>query len=310
MALRAQNPYTMSPHDDFNGSLASEILGSLDSLLRVFELETTGHDRFQAHSENARFNQVFGGQVMAQALIAASATMEAKVPNSLHAYFVEAADTSNPLELEVDRIRDGRSISTRRVTVLQKGRVVLTLIASFQTPPPPTAEDDLSTVATPDPNEPRLQDWARRAPVDLVRLSQPWIDVPPPIEVRMDQAPSFLGGEKSHAPRTHFMRLPRHVGSDRSMHAAFLVYASDYLLLDMVYRAAPEQYHPEFVGVSLDHSVWLYRPVQLDRWHSYTQELVGFGDNRGLIRGTICDQEGRLVAQVMQEALVRPSHPR
>jgi acyl-CoA thioesterase-2 len=105
------------------------------------------------------------------------------------------------------------------------------------------------------------------------------------------------------------MRLPREVGSDSSLHAALLVYSSDYLLLDMVYRASPERYRPEFVGVSLDHSVWLHRPVSLDRWHRYTQELVGVTENRGLIRGTIYDQDGAIVAHVMQEALVRASHP-
>jgi acyl-CoA thioesterase II len=299
----------MSPHDDFDESLARDILSSLDSLLGAFELEPIGLDRFRAHSENTRFDRIFGGQVMAQALLAASATVESKTPHSLHAYFVESADTSNPLELVVERVRDGRSISTRRVTVLQRERVVLTLIASFQIPRPSSAGDGRSVAATGDPEEPRLQDWALRAPADLVRLAQPWIDVPPPLEVRMDQPPSFFGGEGSRAPRTHFMRLPRDVGSDRSLQAAFLVYASDYLLLDMVYRASPEQYRPEFVGVSLDHSVWLYRPVQFDTWHGYTQEFVAFADDRGLIRGTIRDQEGRLVAQVMQEALVRPTHP-
>jgi acyl-CoA thioesterase-2 len=293
--------------DDFHESVTRNILGSLDSLLAALDLEPMGRDRFRAHSENTRFDRIFGGQVMAQALVAASTTVEGKALHSLHAYFVEAADTSNALDLTVDRVRDGRSISTRRVTVLQGGRVVLTLIASFQLIPPLSTGEDLSSVTTSEPQDPRLQDWARRAPADLRKLTQPWIDIPPPVEMRIDQPPSFFGGERSEAPRTHFMRLPRDVGSDRSLHAAFLVYASDYLLLDMVYRAAPERYRPDFVGVSLDHSVWLYRPVRFDRWHRYTQELVGFVDGRGLIRGTICDQDGRLVAHVMQEALVRPS---
>jgi acyl-CoA thioesterase-2 len=299
----------VSSDTDFHKLVNRGIHDALDSLLEALELEPTGHDQFRSLNENTRFERLFGGQLMAQALVAACATVQDKEPHSLHAYFVEAADISIPLELKVDRVRDGRSISTRRVTVLQGKRVVLTLIASFQMPPTTPSKGEDLTPDSSDPDEPLLQDWAQQAPADLHRLSQPWIDVPPPIEMRMDQPPSFFGGEASRTPRTHFMRLPREVGSDSSLHAALLVYSSDYLLLDMVYRASPERYRPEFVGVSLDHSVWLHRPVSLDRWHRYTQELVGVTENRGLIRGTIYDQDGAIVAHVMQEALVRASHP-
>jgi acyl-CoA thioesterase-2 len=150
----------------------------------------------------------------------------------------------------------------------------------------------------------------RALPPDLWQHSRSWVDQPPPLELRIGEPPTFLGGHAAAGPRAHWMRLPRDVGDDPGLHAALLVYASDYLLLDMAFRSHPEQYTPGTVtGFSIDHAVWVHRPVRFDRWHLHTQETLAITGHRGLVRGAIHDADGRLVASVVQEVLVRPTTP-
>ncbi|HZP29121.1 MAG TPA: acyl-CoA thioesterase domain-containing protein, partial [Acidimicrobiia bacterium] len=221
------------------GSLEAAIGRALDELLRALELEPAGGDRFRVLGEPGRFDRVFGGQAVAQALLAASATVTDKEPHSLHAYFVEAGTPEQGLDLAVERVRDGRSVATRRVTVAQGGRPLLIAMVSFHTnPPDPEVAAPAPTVAPPD-ELPRLQDWVDGLPPDLRAASRNWVEQPPPLELRIGEAPNFLGGEPADGPRSHWMRLPRAVGDDPLLHTALLVYASDYLLLDMAYRSHP-----------------------------------------------------------------------
>ena len=284
------------------------ILEALDGLLRALELEPLGGDRFRVLGEPGRFDRVFGGQTVAQALVAASATVTGKEPHSLHAYFVEAGTPGESLVLAVDRVRDGRSMSTRRVSVLQDERPLLTMIASFHanSPTPELAEPPPST---PPPEQlPRLQDWVAELPPDLLARSRSWIDRPPPLELRIGEPPTFLGGAPADGTRSHWMRLPRDVGDDALLNAALLAYASDYLLLDMAFRSQPALVAPgAFNGSSIDHALWLHRPVTFARWHIHSQETIAIAGHRGLVRGAIHDDEGHLVASVMQEVLVRPA---
>jgi acyl-CoA thioesterase-2 len=296
-----------TPANAWEGSLERGALAALDSLLLALTLEPMGGDRFRASGEADRFDRVFGGQVVAQALIAANATVTLMKPDSLHAYFVEAGVPGQPVDVTVDRVRDGRSVSTRRVTVMQGKRQLLLAIASFQADSP---EPGLVGTADSDPGPsglPLLQEWVsdRSAEQRLYGLS--WIEQPPPLEIRMDEAPNFMGGPNAQGPRTHWMRLPRDVGDDPVLHTALLAYASDYLLLDMILRAHPDRAAlGSFTYFSLDHSLWFHRPVRLHRWHCYTQETQAISGQRGLVRGAMYDAEGRLVASAMQEGLVRP----
>jgi acyl-CoA thioesterase-2 len=133
-----------------------------------------------------------------------------------------------------------------------------------------------------------------------------WIDRPPPLEIRIGEPTRFFGGPRAPGPRTHWMRLPRDVGDDPRLHSVLLAYASDYLLLDMALRS-----HPVDVTVasatsfSVDHAIWLHRPIRFDEWHRYTQELIAVSGDRGLVRGAIHTRDGHLVATVTQEVLVR-----
>lgn len=287
-------------------TLERAVLDSLDGLLAALELTPLGDNRFRAHSERDRFGRVFGGQMIAQAMSAASATVPDKPPHSLHAYFVQAGVPEQPLDLHVDRVRDGRSMSARRVTVAQAGEPLLIAMVSFHDNP---TQPEFAEPAPPaqGPDElPRLQDWAEQAPPQLLPRARTWIDRPPPVEMRIGEPTYFLGGSAATGPRTHWMRLPRDIGANPTLHSILLAYSSDFLLLDMAFRSHPERVNVvSFAGFSLDHALWLHRPVRFDRWHRYTQQLVAVSGDRALVRGMIHDVDGHLVANTTQEVLVR-----
>ena len=287
-------------------SLDRSILAALDALLDALALEPLGDDRFRGGNEPTRFARTFGGQLLGQTLMAASATVEGKHPHSLHAYFVAGGEPDEAIDLEVERVRDGRTVATRRITLRQGTRTLLETIASFHAN---VAEPEIGSVPpdVPPPDTlPRLQDWIDGLPPELRQWNQNWIDVPPPLDLRIGEAPTFFGGDRAETDRPHWMRLPRPVGDDPALHAALLAYASDYLLLDMIFRSHRDEI-VRTTATSLDHSLWFHRPVRFDRWHLYTQRTVGIVGHRGLAQGTIHDEDGRLVATVMQECLARPA---
>jgi len=307
-----------TPTNGWAGPLERAALAALDGLLLALTLEPMGSDRFRAHGETDRFDRVFGGQVVAQALLAAGATVPFMDPDSLHAHFVEAGASGQPVEITVDRIRDGRSVSIRRVAVMQGRRQLLIANASFRAGARQSGLVDPGTVdpgpADPGPADPGpdglplLQEWVSDRTPEQRLYGLSWIEQPPPLEIRMGEAPNFMGGPSTGGPRTHWMRLPREVAQDPLLQTALLAYASDYLLLDMVLRAHPDRAAlGSFTCFSLDHSLWFHRPVGLDRWHRYVQEAQAVSEQRGLVRGAIFDVEGRLVASAMQEGLVRPA---
>ena len=283
------------------------ILGALDNLEHALQLEPRGEDRFRAHNEPSRFGRTFGGQLLAQAMHAATATVSDHAPHSLHAYFVASGASDLPLDIVVDRVRDGRSMATRHVQVVQDGRRILTAIASFHTNPPEPELVHAPLKVQPPDNMPLLQHWVQHAPAEMGDRAQTWIDVPPPLEMRIAEPPTFMGGAQQAGPRSHWMRLPRDIGDRPAVHSAMLAYASDYLLLDMASRSHPEKVdYASSAAVSLDHSIWLHRPVRFDQWHLHTQETVSVTGHRAFIRGLIHDAGGHLVASTAQEVLVRP----
>jgi acyl-CoA thioesterase-2 len=128
--------------------------------------------------------------------------------------------------------------------------------------------------------------------------------------MRLSESPSFLSGATASSARSHWMRLPRPVGDDHALNAALLAYASDFFLMDMIFRMHPETLGPDRAhGLSLDHAIWFHRPVRFDTWHLYTQEAVALVGDRGLARGAIHDGDGRGVATVVQEVLLRTGPP-
>jgi acyl-CoA thioesterase-2 len=289
-------------------SLDQRINTSLDGLLHALELSADGGDRFLAPAEPDRFTRVFGGQTLAQALLAAGATVDGRPPHSMHAYFVQAGVAGAPVEVAVERVRDGRSMATRRSTVSQGDRTLLVALASFHENPDEPVLDDLPLDAPAPLDLPLLQDWLDDLPPALAGHGRAWVDHPPPLDLRIGEAPTFLGGNQADGARAHWMRLPRGVGDDPLLHTALLAYATDYLLLDMAFRSYPgEMPAGGFAAVSVDHALWFHRPVRFDRWHLHTQETITLAGHRGLVRGSVHDEDGRLVATVVQEVLVRPN---
>ncbi len=290
--------------------LEARHLEALDGLLRVLDLQPDGDDRFRAEGEPGPFPQTFGGQLVAQALVAASRTVEGMTPSSLHAYFAAAGVAVEPVELGVRRVRDGRAMATREVNIEQGGRTLVTAIASFHDNP--EGHELVGEVpGGPGPDElPTLQDWVPKAPPSVGDPSRNWVDRPPPIEIRIGEPPVFLGGDQKAGPRSHWLRLPRPVDPDPVLQAALLAHASDYLLLDMAFRSHLVPFTSgRLGGTSLDHSIWFHRPVKVDQWHHYTQETVALAGERGLVRGSIHDEHGHLVASTAQEVLVRITEP-
>ena len=298
--------------DDLTGplrgtSLEKKVLRALDTLEQALHLEPLGANSFQASNEADRFGRIFGGQLLAQALYAASTTVDQHTPHSLHAYFLQTGDSSRPVEIEVERVRDGRSMATRQVGVAQGDRTLLTALASFHSNP---TEPELSPepLDVPPPEEmPLLQHWVQHVPQAMNRNAQTWIGAPPALEMRIAEPTTFFGGRQTSGPRSHWMRLPRNVADSPELHTALLAYASDYLMLDMGLRNHPDPAdYTSIAAVSLDHAIWLHRPIDFHEWHLYTQETAAISGHRAMVRGVIRDAAGYTVASTAQEVLVRP----
>ena len=288
--------------------LRNAIGASLDELLAALDLRPCGDDRFAVESAPASGgtpDRVFGGQLLAQAVMGASATVTDKDIHSLHATFLRAGTPGAPLRIHVARLRDGRSIATREVTVLEEGTPTLVAVASFARF---LAEPDVTVPApeVPPPDEtPLLQEL-----VGETASGRRWTEHPPAVELRLPEPPSFLSGVLAATPRAHWMRLPRSVGAEHARNAALLAYASDFFLMDMLFRWHPGERGPGRAnGFSLDHAIWFHRPVRFDAWHLHAQEAVALVGDRGLARGAIHDVHGRCVASVAQEVLLRMGSP-
>lgn len=294
----------------FRGSgspLEIATLGALDELQQALTLESAGTDRFRAGNETARFGRIFGGQLVAQAMAAATATLTGLTPHSIHASFLRPGVASAPLDISVERTRDGRSMSVRQVVIAQDGKTLVTATVSFEANHDSAAQRTPAPASTDPESVPLLQHWAQRVPRELTDRGSTWIDTPPPVEMRIGEPPIFLGGGQAPGPRTHWMRLPRAIDGGPDAHAVLLAYASDYLLVDVALRSHPQRVgYATHRGLTLDHTMWLHGPVRFDRWHSYTQQTIAVGGHRALVQGTIVDAHGRQVASTAQEVLVRP----
>jgi acyl-CoA thioesterase-2 len=287
---------------------------AVQDLIGVLELQQQGPDRFFGRNERNRYGRLFGGQVVAQALRAAAHTVDAsRPPHSLHAYFLRSGDVDVPVEYAVDRVRDGRSFATRHVRALQRGEVILNLVASFHVEEPGFEHQRVAMPEAPPPESlPTLQERIRALGPDAPSLMQRpagrtrggALDLPPPLETRPVHPPSFLGGGGDHANQI-WLRVPRRLPDDPLLHACVLAYASDFALLDVITHGQGPGRHSMLA--SLDHALWLHGPVRLDQWLLYAQESPIARGARGLARGMVFTAAGRLIASVAQEGLARPA---
>ncbi|MGH9088518.1 MAG: acyl-CoA thioesterase [Acidimicrobiales bacterium] len=278
---------------------------SLDFLVHLLDLEPIEVNIFRGVQPAEERQRVFGGQVAAQALMAAGRTVVHGHVHSLHSYFLRPGDPQVPILYEVDRIRDGRSFTTRRVVAIQHGRAIFNLAASFHDDEDgPEHQFAMGEVADPE-TVPPLQE--RLAP--LRDQLGDWFTRPHPIDQRHLGPLPWETAEATEPFQRLWIRADGQLEDDPLLHACVAAYASDLSLFDTILRAHPVRWDdPNFMGASLDHCMWFHRPFRADEWLLYdTDSPVAVGA-RGLARGFLFDRSGRLVVSMVQEGLVRVLH--
>jgi acyl-CoA thioesterase-2 len=281
----------------------------LADLLRLLELEEIDTDVYRGENERGRPGRLFGGQVAAQALVAAGRTVETGRAHSLHGYFLRPGDPSHPVLYTVDRIRDGRSFTTRTVVAKQRGHAIFNLACSFHADET-GYEHQLPMPEAPDPET--VWTWQEMVQTQVKNLPKEiasWVmGGPRAIDIRHVQVPSFLGGKDHEGPSLVWFKTARAIGDAPLEHQAVLTYASDMSLLDNMVRPYGRigRLGP-LMTASLDHAVWFHRPFRVDDWLLYAQESPAAAGARGFARGTIYTRTGQLVASVAQEGLMRPA---
>jgi acyl-CoA thioesterase-2 len=280
----------------------------IEMLVGVLDLERLEDNLFRGRSPDTTVQRVFGGQVAGQALVAAGRTVPVERPvHSLHAYFLRPGDPSVPIVYEVERTREGRTFSTRRVVAIQHGRTIFSLVASFAVPPVDGVDHQTPMpVGVPDPET---------LPTFLERLGKdhgPFRRLPRPIDLRYVEDPPLVAARAGNAAATRaprsrvWFRADGELPDDPLLHVCALTYASDMTLLDaalLPHRLAFGD--PGLLIASLDHAIWFHRPFRADRWLLYDQESPSAFGERGLAVGRIFTREGALVASVVQEGLIR-----
>lgn len=286
----------------------------LTSLLGLLDLERVEQDIYRGDSREAVVPRVFGGQVAAQALVAACRTVpEGRLPHSLHAYFLRPGDPGAPIVYTVDRIRDGRSFTTRRVVAVQHGQPIFHLSSSFQChedgldhQEPMPAAPDPETLATPEEMLPRYEELFRGSDVP-----QRLMKARAAVDLRYVREPPFASRGEPREPRSQvwFRTNGKLDGphDDPMLHICLATYVSDMTLLDSVLLAHGRGGWAvgDVVGASLDHAMWFHRPFRADEWLLYDQTSPTSQNGRGLGRGQIFTRDGRLAVSVIQEGVLR-----
>jgi acyl-CoA thioesterase II len=276
---------------------------AVDDLVELLDLEPIEVNIFRGVSPDEDRQRIFGGQVAGQALVAAARTVEPdRRVHSLHAYFLRAGDPKLPVLYEVDRIRDGRSFTTRRVVAIQHGKAIFNMSASFQIEETGFEHAFEMPDVTPPEDLPTVRERAE-AYEGQVRA---WIDRPRPIDIRHVD---WLPPDRQHTlpPRQRvWLRADGRLPDDPLIHTIVLTYASDMTLLDTSTRPhGGRWFDPTIFMASLDHAMWFHRPVRADDWLLYAQDSPSAMGGRGLSRGLVFTRDGALVATVMQEGLIR-----
>jgi acyl-CoA thioesterase-2 len=278
----------------------------VDNLVDLLDLERIETNIFRGRSPEESLQRVFGGQVAGQALIAAGRTVAADRPvHSLHAYFLRPGIPGVPIVYQVDRIRDGRSFTTRRVLGVQQGRTIFALTADFHLPEPSPFEHQAPAPPVPGPEE--LPSALEEVGSVLGELP-PFISRRQPFDLRYVERLRWTHEELAGVePRVAvWLRTNGQLGDDPLIHACAVTYASDMTLLDAVrVPVEPLWGKRHFDMASLDHAMWVHRPFRADDWLLYQQESPVAVGGRGLARGQLFDRSGQLVVSVMQEGLFR-----
>ena len=277
----------------------------LEDLIRLLSLEQLEDNLFRGPSNDILRRRVFGGQVLGQALTAATRTVEGRVVHSLHAYFLRAGDPEIPIIYDVDRSRDGRSFTTRRVVAIQHGRPILNMAASFQ-----VIEEGLShQAAMPDVPPP---DALERMHLDLEQCEKlpnkvrRLLEHQRPFEFRPVEPVELLDPKPREPNQAIWFRTIDRLPDDDHLHRCVLAYVSDYNLLPTSSLPHGVSFMEGTVQMaSLDHAMWFHRPMRVDEWLLYATDSPSASGARGFTRGSIFSADGTLVASTAQEGLIR-----
>jgi acyl-CoA thioesterase II len=275
---------------------------SLDFLVRLLDLEPIEVNIFRGVQPDEEQQRVFGGQVASQALMAAGRTVEHGRVHSLHAYFLRPGDPTVPILYEVDRIRDGKSFTTRRVVAIQHGEAIFNLAASFH-----VVETGLEhQIPMPEvPSPETLETLPERLAPWREELAE-WFNRPHPIDQRHVGVLPLRHSETQEPYQRLWIRADGDLPEDPLLHACVATYASDMSLFDTILQPHPVRWDdPNFMGASLDHCMWFHRPFRADHWLLYDTDSPVATGARGLARGFLFDREGSLVVSVVQEGLTR-----
>jgi acyl-CoA thioesterase-2 len=274
---------------------------AVDNLVKLLDLEPIEVNIFRGLSPDEDRQRVFGGQVAGQALIAAARTVDDAVHvHSLHAYFLRPGDPTVPILYDVDRIRDGRSFTTRRVVGIQHGKAIFNMSASFHKDEP-GLEHQLPMPDVPPPEV--LPDFHTRWAPHKDKLGA-WYERPRPIDTRHveGEGPDRAASWSQHV----WLRADGRLPDDPLLHTCVLTYASDMTLLDTTMLPLAGRVDDwKLMMASLDHAMWFHRPFRADEWLLYAQDTPSASGARGLARGLIFAADGRLVCSVVQEGLIR-----
>lgn len=281
----------------------------LRELIALLDLEALDRDLFRGRNEPGHRVRLFGGQVAAQALVAAGRTVSEGRAHSLHGYFLRPGDPGAPVIYSVTRLRDGKSFTTRHVVARQHGEAIFDLSVSFHVPQDGYEHQQQRMPEAPDPES--LPTWTER--VEAARELLPpeargWAVEPRPIDLRHARAPTILGGDPREGGSLVWFRAPERLPADPFLHQCLVTYATDMSLLDNIVlphgRRGPLG---PLMLASLDHAVWFHRDVRVDDWLLYVQESPVACAARGFARGSIFTRAGQLVVSVAQEGLMRPA---
>ena len=282
---------------------------ALDELITLLELEQLEVNLFRGVSPEEDRQRVFGGQVAAQSFIAAGRTVpESRPVHSLHGYFLRGGDTDAPIIYEVDRIRDGKSFTTRRVVAIQHGKAIFNLAVSFQVVENGPDHQDPMPLDVPDPEtlpsfEERLASQSHSFGDDFTE----WLTQERPILSRPVEDPQWLAREARAPDSDVWIRSNGALPDDPLLHTCIVIYASDLTLLDTASLPHAIQYGDgSYMIASLDHAMWFHRPFRADDWLLYHQHSPSASGARGLAEGQIFTRDGRLAVTVIQEGLIRP----
>jgi acyl-CoA thioesterase-2 len=284
----------------------NDSINTTEELLQLMSLETLEDNLFRGESRDIGTPRVFGGQVLAQSVIAASQTVDEGSIHSLHAYFLRAGDASAPIVYDVDRSRDGRSFKARRVVAIQHGRPIFTMAASFQLEQDGLDHQfEMPDVAMPEDLPPEV-DLSKTPLEKIPNFLRRWYSRTGPFDFRPVKAVNLL----NPTPRPPFsdiwFRLGDTIEEPELMHCALMAYASDFHLVGTATLPHGISYVAgEVMMASLDHAMWFHRPARVDEWLLYSCDSPSSSGGRGLARGLIYDRQGSLVASTAQEGMIR-----